>query len=139
MDIQVENFAKREDIEAVLNMHRVAVVGLVSNPSKASFTVGHYLQAHGYEVIPVNPTEEEVLGEKSYRSLRDLPEPPEVVDIFRRADHTPAIVDDAIAIGAKAVWFQLGIVNEEAARKAREAGLIVVMDRCMKIERSMRL
>lgn len=138
VDIQVENFAKAEDIEAVLNMRRIAVVGLVSNPSKPSFTVGNYLKAHGYEVIPVNPTETEVLGEKSYRSLRDLPEPPEVVDIFRRADHTPQIVDDAIAIGAKAVWFQLGIVREEAARKAREAGLIVVMDRCMKIESGLR-
>jgi hypothetical protein len=138
VETQVEDYAKPEDIEAALNMRRVAIMGLSSNPAKPSFTVGHYLQRRGYEVVPVNPTETEVLGEKAYASLADLPEPPEVVDVFRRADHLPQIVDEAIAAGAKAVWFQLGIVNEEAARKAREAGLIVVMDRCMKIESSMR-
>jgi predicted CoA-binding protein len=138
VDTEVEDYAKPEDIEAALNMHRVAIVGLSSNPSKASLTVGHYLKRRGYEVVPVNPTETEVLGERAYASLDELPEPPEVVDVFRRADHLPRIVDEAIAAGAKAVWFQLGIVNEEAARKAREAGLRVVMDRCMKIESSMR-
>ena len=138
MDAQPEDFARPEDIEAALNMHRVAIVGLSSDPSKASLAVGQYLKRHGYEIVPVNPTETEVLGEKAYPSLRDLPAPPEVVDVFRRADHLPRIVDDAIAVGAKAVWFQLGIINYEAARTARAAGLIVVMDRCMKIENSAR-
>ena len=138
MDTQVEDFARPEDIEAALNMHRVAIVGLSSDPSKASLAVGQYLKRHGYEIVPVNPTETEVLGEKAYPSLHDLPAPPEVVDVFRRADHLPRIVDDAIAVGAKAVWFQLGIINYEAARKAREAGLVVVMDCCMKIENSAR-
>jgi predicted CoA-binding protein len=133
---QPEDFARPEDIEAALNMHRVAIVGLSSDPSKASLAVGHYLKRHGYDIVPVNPTETEVLGEKAYASLRDLPTPPELVDVFRRADHLPQIVDEAIAVGAKAVWFQLDIINYEAARKAREAGLIVVMDRCMKIESS---
>ena len=138
MDTQAEDFARPEDIDAALNMRRIAIVGLSSDPSKPSFTVGHYLQRHGYEITPVNPTETEVLGEKAYANLSDLPEPPEVVDVFRRANKLPQIVDDAIAAGAKAVWFQQGIVNHEAASKAREAGLIVVMDRCMKIERSLR-
>jgi hypothetical protein len=138
LDAQPEDFARPEDIEAALNMHRVAIVGLSSDPSKASLAVGQYLKRHGYEIVPVNPTETEVLGEKAYPSLRDLPAPPEVVDVFRRADHLPRIVDDAIAVGAKAVWFQLGIINYEAARTARAAGLIVVMDRCMKIENSAR-
>ena len=138
MDTQVEDYAKPEDIEAALNMRRVAIVGLSSNPAKPSLTVGHYLKRRGYEVVPINPTETEVVGEKAYAALADLSEPPEVVDVFRRPEHLPQVVDEAIAAGAKAIWFQLGIVNEEAARKAREAGLIVVMDRCMKIESSMR-
>ncbi len=138
MDTQVEDYARQEDIEAVLNMRRVAMVGLSSDPAKPSFAVGHYLKRRGYEVVPVNPTETEVLGEKAYASLSELPEPPEVVDVFRRPNALPQVVDEAIAAGARAVWFQLGVVNEEAARKAREAGLIVVMDRCMKIESSLR-
>ncbi|MEA2573188.1 MAG: uncharacterized protein QOH93_486 [Chloroflexia bacterium] len=138
MDTPPDDFARPEDIDAALNMRRVAIVGLSSNPAKPSLAVGHYLKRRGYEVIPVNPTETEVVGEKAYASLSELPEPPEVVDVFRRPEALPQVVDEAIAAGAKAVWFQLGIVNEEAARKAREAGLIVVMDRCMKIERSMR-
>jgi predicted CoA-binding protein len=138
LDTPPDDFARPEDIDAALNMRRVAIVGLSSNPAKPSLAVGHYLKRRGYEVIPVNPTETEVVGEKAYASLSELPEPPEVVDVFRRPEALPQVVDEAIAAGAKAVWFQLGIVNEEAARKAREAGLIVVMDRCMKIERSMR-
>jgi uncharacterized protein len=134
----IDNFGNAEDIEAALGMHRIAIVGLSGDPLKPSYAVGHYLEAHGYEVIPVNPTEPEVLGLKSYPSLRDLPEPPDVVDVFRRPEHAPEIVDDAIAAGAKAIWFQLGVVNYDAARKARQAGLITVMDRCMKIERSLR-
>lgn len=138
MDTESENFANHNDITAILEMRRVAIVGLSSNPQRPSFAVGHYLQEHGYDVTPINPSEGEVLGVKAYTSLADLPEPPEVVDVFRRPEHLPTVVDEAIASGAKAVWFQLGVVNLEAARKAREAGLIVVMDRCMKIERSLR-
>ncbi len=90
-----------------------------------------YLQAAGYTIIPVNPRVQEVLGQKSYASLRDLPQPVDVVDIFRRAEFVPAIVDDAIAIGARAVWMQEGIVDESSALRARSAGLDVVMDACM--------
>lgn len=133
-----ENFADPRDIQSALEMKRVAVVGLSSDASRGSHGVARYLQRAGYEVVPVNPNEQEVLGLKAYPSLKELPEPPDLVDVFRRPEHLSQIVDDAIAVGAKAVWFQLGVVNLEAARKAREAGLIVVMDRCIKIEKSLR-
>lgn len=138
MHDRYENFADPRDIEAALEMKRVAVVGLSSDPSRASHGVARYLQRAGYEVVPVNPTEQEVMGLKAYPSLKELPEPPELVDVFRRPEYLPGIVDEALAVGAKAVWFQLGVVNLEAARRAREAGLIVVMDRCIKIEKSLR-
>ncbi|HET9493564.1 MAG TPA: CoA-binding protein [Chloroflexia bacterium] len=133
-----ETFADLADIEQILEMKRIAVVGLSSDPSRPSNEVARYLQRQGYTIIPVNPTETEVLGEKAYAALSDIPEPPEVVDIFRRPEHVGPIVEEAIKVGAKAVWMQIGVVNEEAARKAREAGLLVVMDRCMKIEHAMR-
>jgi predicted CoA-binding protein len=132
-----ETFAEPADIDAILKMKRIAVVGLSSNPSRPSYDVARYLQRQGFTIIPVNPTETEVLGEKSYPSLSALPEPPEVVDVFRRPEHVAAVVDEAIEVGAKALWLQLGVIDEEAARKAREAGMIVVMDRCMKVEHSM--
>ncbi len=112
----------------------VAVVGLSSKPEQDSYRVAKYLIDHGYDVIPINPSADQILGRKSYASLRDLPQPPDVVDVFRRAEFAPEIVEDAIAAGAKAVWLQLGVVNQDAARRAREAGLMVVMDRCMKLE-----
>ena len=93
-----------------------------------------YLQNHGYKIIPVNPGETEVLGEKSYASLRDIPEKVDIVDVFRKAEAVPAIADDAIAIGAKALWLQLGVVNEEGAAKARAAGLKVVQDQCIAVD-----
>lgn len=113
---------------------RIAIVGLSSNPFRPSHFVAIYLVAHGYDVIPVNPREQEVLGRKSYASLRDVPPPVEVVDIFRDPSAVPAIAEDAIAVGAKVVWMQLGVIHEAAAERACAAGLTVVMDRCIKIE-----
>jgi uncharacterized protein len=133
-----ENFASQHDIDAILRMKRVAVVGLSSNPSRASHGVARYMQQHGYEIIPVNPMESELLGERSYSTLSDIPEPPEVVDVFRRPEYVAAIVDEAIKVGAKAIWLQLGVIDVAAARKARQAGLLVVMDRCIKVEHAIR-
>lgn len=112
----------------------VAVVGLSANWYRPSYFAAKYLLDHGYNVIPVNPVYPEILGRRSYPDLRSVPEPVDVVDIFRRPEEVPALVDEAIAIGAKVVWMQIGIVHEEAAARAREAGLEVVMNRCMKIE-----
>ncbi len=134
MQLKSEHFAAQEDIDAILAMRRIAVVGLSSSPARDSFRVARYMQRQGYEITPINPNEREVLGQQAYATLADLKEAPEVVDIFRRAEFLPAIIDEAIAAGAKAIWIQQGIVNFEAARKAREAGLIVVMDRCIMIE-----
>jgi uncharacterized protein len=113
---------------------RVAMVGLSSNAFRPSHFAAIYLIAEGYDVVPVNPREREILGRKSYASLRDIPGTVEVVDIFREPATVPALVDDAIAIGAKVIWMQLGVIHEAAAERARAAGLEVVMDRCMKIE-----
>lgn len=112
----------------------VAIVGLHPDPDRPSNEIGLYLKAHGYRIIPVNPKFPEILREKSYPDLLSIPEPIDVVDIFRRPEAVPPIVDQAIKKGAKVVWMQEGIVNEEAAKKAREAGLLVVMDRCMRHE-----
>ncbi|WP_353959899.1 CoA-binding protein [Aquisalimonas lutea] len=112
----------------------VAVVGLSANWYRPSYFAAKYLLDHGYNVIPVNPVYPEILGCRSYPDLRSIPEPVDVVDIFRRPEEVPALVDEAVAIGAKVVWMQIGIVHEEAAARAREAGLEVVMNRCMKIE-----
>jgi predicted CoA-binding protein len=114
--------------------HRIAMVGLSSNPFRPSHFAAVYMLAEGYDVTPVNPRETEVLGRRSYPSLRDVPGPIEIVDIFRESSAVPAIVEDAIAVGAKVVWMQLGVINEAAAARARQAGLEVVMDRCVKIE-----
>ncbi len=121
-------------LEILRKYKRIAMVGLSSNPFRPSHFAAIYLLAEGYEILPVNPREQEVLGRRCYRSLREAPGPVEVVDIFRERAAVPAIVEDAIAIGAKVVWMQLGIIHEEAAARARAAGLEVVMDRCMKIE-----
>ncbi len=112
----------------------VAVVGLSAKPDRPSFRVADYLKEHGYKIIPVNPMEKEILGEVCYPDLSSIPEKVDVVDIFRRPEDVPPIVDEAIKIGAKVVWMQEGIVSEVAAEKAREAGCIVVMDRCIKKE-----
>jgi predicted CoA-binding protein len=109
----------------------IAVVGLSSNPMRPSNGVSEYMQQAGYRIIPVNPNEAEVLGEKSYATLEDVPEPIDMVDVFRRPEHVPAIVESAIKIGAKSLWLQEGVIHEQAAERAREAGLDVVMDRCI--------
>lgn len=109
----------------------IAVVGLSSNPSRASHGVSSYMQREGYRIIPVNPNEEEVLGEKSYASLSEVPERIDLVDIFRRSEAVPEIVTEAIETGAKAIWMQEGVIHEQAAREAEEAGLEVIMDRCI--------
>lgn len=129
--------ASDEEIAKILQQAKtVAVVGLSDNPEKDSYHVAAYLKAAGYRVIPVNPNVQEVLGEKAYPSLAAIP--PEVaidvVDIFRRPEFIPAIVDEAIARGAKAVWMQRGLAHNAAADQARAAGLAVVMDRCMMVE-----
>ncbi len=124
-----------EDIAEILNKYRkIAMVGLSNNPDKPSYQVAEYLKANGYRVIPVNPAVAEVQGEKSYPNLAAIPEPVEIVDIFRRSEDIPPIVDAAILVKAKVVWMQLGIENEPAANKAQQAGLKVVMNRCMKRE-----
>ena len=112
----------------------IAVVGLSPNWQRPSNFAAKYLQHHGYRIIPVNPAYDQVLGEKCYASLADIPEPVDVVDCFRRAADIPPLAEAAIAIGAKVLWLQLGVINLAAAQRARAAGLEVVMDRCIKIE-----
>ena len=109
----------------------IAVVGLSGNRWRASYGVAQYLQSAGYKIIPVNPNETEVLGEKAWPTLEDVPEKVDIVDIFRRSEYVPAIVDSAIRIGARGIWMQEGVIHEAAAREARAAGLEVVMDHCM--------
>ena len=119
--------------EKILREYRtVAIVGASSDPERPSFRVVRYLSKHGYHVIPVNPNEREILGMTCYPNLSSIPEKVEVVDIFRKSEEVMPIVDEAIKIGAKVVWMQEGVVNEEAAAKAGEAGLLVVMDKCMR-------
>jgi len=109
----------------------IAVVGLSSRRSRPSYGVSEYMQSVGYRIIPVNPRESVVLGEKAYPDLDSVPDPVDIVDIFRRAEYVPEIVEAAIRTGAKAVWMQEGVVHEDAAARARAAGLTVVMDRCI--------
>lgn len=113
------------------NAKTIAVVGLSNNPMRAAYGVSAYMQSQGYRIIPVNPEADLVLGEKAYKSLSDVPEPVDIVDIFRRSEFVGPIVDEAIQKGAKAVWMQETVVDEEAAQKARDKGMFVVMDRCI--------
>jgi predicted CoA-binding protein len=112
----------------------IAVVGVSANWHRPSHFAAKYMLDHGYTVLPVNPAYTEVLGQKCYPSLRDIPGAVDLVDVFRRPQDVLPVVDDAIAIGARAIWFQLGVINVEAVRRAEAAGLLVVMDRCVKIE-----
>lgn len=121
-----------EIIEGILRESKtVAVVGLSPKPERASYEVASYLQQQGYRIIPVNPMADEVLGERSYPNLKAVPEKIDVVDVFRRSEDVPGVVEEAIEVGAHTIWMQDGVVNEAAAARAREAGLQVVMDRCM--------
>jgi len=116
----------------------IAVVGLSSNPARPSHEVAAYLQSVGYRIIPVNPNEREVLGEKSYARLEDVPVPIDIVDVFRRPEGVPPVADSAIAVGAKALWLQLGITHAAAAEKARAGGLLVVEEACLFVEHKKR-
>jgi len=118
--------------EILLSTKTIASVGLSSNQNKESYWIASYLKEQGYRVIPINPTADEILGEKAYPDLESVPDPIDLVQVFRRPEDVPPVVEDAIRVGAKVVWMQEGIVHEEAAQKAREAGLQVVMDACMR-------
>lgn len=117
--------------EKILENKVIAVVGLSPKPDRPSYVVADYMKAQGYRIIPVNPMATEILGETCYPDLSSIPEPVDTVDIFRRSEDTPEIVKEAIKIGAKAVWLQEGVINEEAAALAEQAGLMVIMDKCI--------
>jgi uncharacterized protein len=122
-------------IQRVLHSARtIAIVGLSTNELRASYFVGYYLKRHGYRIIPVNPRESEILGEKCYASLTDIPEPVDIVNVFRAPSALPQIARDTATIGAGALWCQFGVINEEGARIAEEGGVTVIMDRCIKVE-----
>jgi predicted CoA-binding protein len=117
--------------ELLKTAHVIAVVGLSNRKHRPSFGVSEYMQRAGYRIIPINPNESSILGEKSYASLEDVPEKIDIVDIFRRSEFVPEIVEQAIRVGAGAVWMQEGVIHEEAAARAEAGGLTVVMDRCI--------
>ena len=124
-----------ETIRRILRRHKtLAVVGLSAQWHRPSYFAAKYMQEHGYRVIPVNPGYDEILGERCYKSLRDIPEPVDIVDCFRKSGEIPAIAEDAVAIGAKVLWMQLGVHNDQARARAEAAGLEVVENRCVKIE-----
>jgi len=130
----------REEIKQILlDSQTIAVVGLSDDPSKVSYMVSEAMQRKGYRIIPVNPNATAILGETSYASLKDVPVPIDIVNVFRRPEHTPPIAKDAVAAGAKVLWLQLGISNEEAAEIATDGGLRIIMDRCIKVEDSILL
>jgi len=116
------------------NARSIAIVGLSPNELRASYFVGYYLKRHGYQVIPVNPRESEILGAKSYKSLLDVPVPVDIVNVFRAPDALPAIAEDAVKIRAGSLWCQFGVINEDGARIAEAGGVPVIMDRCLKVE-----
>ncbi|MEM3445459.1 MAG: CoA-binding protein [Thermoplasmata archaeon] len=131
--------ASREEIDYILGNYKVvAIVGVSDKPERDSYAVAKYLHEHGYKIIPVNPNIHSLFGIKAYPRLKDVPEEVEVVDIFRRAEAVPEIVEEAIEKGAKVIWMQKGIVHNAAAEKARNKGLLVVMDRCMMVEHKAR-
>ncbi len=124
-----------DEIKKILvNSRTIAVVGLSEKPERDSYQVAKYLKDHGYIIIPVNPAKSEILGEKSYPDLASIPSPVDIVDIFRNIEAVPGIVEEAIKIKAKVVWMQLGLAHNKSAQKARNAGLIVVQSKCLKVE-----
>lgn len=130
----------REHIKSILQQSTtVAVVGLSDKPDRVSYMVSEAMQAKGYTIIPVNPNAEMIMGQKSYASLKDIPVEVDIVNVFRRSEHTPPVAEEAVAIGAKTLWLQLGIANEEAAEIATKGGMEVIMDRCIKVEDSILL
>ena len=135
MTFDLERYQDPLTIQRVLlSAKTIAIVGLSGNPLRASYFVGFYLQRHGYRVIPVNPRESEILGERSYATLREIPVAIDIVNVFRAPAALPGIATDAVAIGAKCLWCQFTVINEEGARIAENGGLSVVMDRCIKVE-----
>jgi predicted CoA-binding protein len=135
IDTPVASYQNEGTIRSILHTARtIAIVGLSPNVLRPSNFVGFYLQRHGYRIVPVNPRESNILGEKSYASLSEIPFPVDVVDVFRAPDAVPGIAREAAEIGAKALWLQFGVISSEGAEIGRAAGLDVVMDRCMKIE-----
>jgi len=134
----MSNLTRYQDpltVQRVLyNARTIAIVGLSPNELRASYFVGYYLKRHGYEVIPVNPREAEILGTKTYKSLLDVPVHVDIVNVFRAPDALPAIAEDAVKIRAGNLWCQFGVVNEEGARIAESGGVSVIMDRCLKVE-----
>jgi uncharacterized protein len=133
--IDLEQYQDSLTIQRVLHTaSTIAIVGLSNTELRASYFVGYYLKRHGYRVIPVNPRETEILGEKCYASLLDVTEPVDVVNVFRAPDALPAIAREAVAIGAGTLWCQFGVINEEGARIAADGGMTVIMDRCLKVE-----
>lgn len=125
----------REEIKDLLaNAGNIAVVGLSDKPDRTSYMVSAAMQSRGYRIIPVNPNADEILGEKCYASLSDIPEPVDIVNVFRRADQVVPVAEESVKIGAKVFWLQLDIVNEDAGRIASDGGLTVIMDRCIKVE-----
>ena len=134
-DFDLARYQDPLTIQRVLHSAQtIAIVGLSANELRASNFVGYYLRRHGYRVIPVNPREAEILGQKSYPSLLDIPEPVDIVNVFRAPDALPGIARDAVAIGAGALWCQFGVINEEGARIGEDGGVTVIMDRCLKVE-----
>lgn len=130
----------RDEIKEILSSSDIiAVVGLSDKPDRVSYMVSEAMMAKGYTIIPVNPNATEILGQKSYATLKDIPVSVDIVNVFRRPEHTPPVAEEAAAIGAKTLWLQLGIANEEAADIASAAGMNVIMDRCIKVEDSILL
>ena len=132
--MDLARYQQGDIIQAALAQRRIAIVGLSSNQLRGSCFVGYYLRRHGYEIVPVNPREDEILGKKCYASLSEVPEPVDVVNVFRTPAAVPAIAEEAIAMGAPYLWLQYTVISQEGADIAEAGGMKVIMDRCMKVE-----
>tara|TARA_X000001036_G_scaffold423651_1_gene447820 strand:+ start:110 stop:586 length:477 start_codon:yes stop_codon:yes gene_type:complete len=132
--MNIADYQSPDVIQAALSERRIAIVGLSSNELRASNFVGYYMRRHNYDVIPVNPREQEILGNTCYSSLTEVPGDVDVVDVFRASDAVPAIAREALEIGAKYLWLQFGVISEEGIRIAEEGGLQLIVDRCLKVE-----